>query len=139
MRFVLRFIFVGLIGFLCGSYLPQFPLWPSMAGAFLVGLLLSRKKKKWVFGKKQKPTYAFLAGFLALLIVWGLVAFTKDSANASLLSEKIGGVFDVFLGMEGEWLIPKPNMLVLITALIGGLAGGLSIMTGNLLGEAIKS
>lgn len=139
MRFVLRFILVGLIGFLCGSWLPQFPLWPSMLGAFLVGLLLSTKKKKWIFGKKQPPANAFLAGFLALLLIWGFTAFTKDAANASLLSEKIGGVFDVFLGIEGEWFLPKPYVLVLITALIGGMAGGLSIMTGNLLGEAVKS
>lgn len=139
MRFILRFILVGLIGFLFGKYLPQFPLWPSMIGAFLVGLLLSTKRKKWIFGKKQAPANAFLAGFLALLLVWGFIAFSKDAANASLLSEKIGGVFDVFLGIEGEWFIPKPFMLVLITALVGGLAGGLSTMTGNLLGEAVKS
>lgn len=137
--FVLRILLVGAIGFLCGSYLPQFPLWPTMAGAFLIGLLLSTKRKKSKFFKKQAPANAFLAGFIALLFVWGFVAFTKDATNASLLSEKIGGVFDVFLGLEGEWLIPKPYMLVLVTALIGGIAGGLSTMTGNLLGEAIKS
>ncbi|MEO0896402.1 MAG: hypothetical protein AAFY71_08400 [Bacteroidota bacterium] len=139
MRFILRFLLIGLIGFLCGNYLPQYILWPTMVGAFLVGLLLSRRRKKVIFGKKQAPANAFLAGFLALTIVWGASAFLKDAANASLLSEKIGGIFDIFLNIEGEWILPKPLMLTIITGVIGGLAGGFAAMTGNLFGEAVKS
>ncbi len=139
MRFILRIVLIAGLGFLCGTYLPQFPLWPTMLGAFLVGVLLSRRKRNWVFGKKQAPAYAFLAGFIALALVWGTMALSRDTANASLLSEKVGGIFDVFLGLEGEWFLPKPILLVILTGLIGGLAGGFSAMTGNLFGEAVKS
>jgi len=139
MRFILRFVLIGLIGFLCGSYFPQYILWPSMVGAFIIASLFSRRRRKVTYGKKQPPANAFLAGFLALALVWGLSAILKDSANASLLSDKIGSIFDIFLKHEGEWVLPKPTMLSLVTAMIGGLAGGFAAMTGNLFGEAIKS
>ena len=132
MRFILRFVLI-----IAGSYLSQqfFGWWSVVVVAFLIGLLLSEKRVRRMFGRKKPPALAFFAGFLALFLLWGGMAFFLDMENGSLLSAKIYEM--IFKPVEvteagGWWLIA-------LSAVIGGVLGGLGAMTGNLLGEAIKS
>lgn len=134
MRFLLRLLLILLITWLTGAFLPQWPLWPMVAGAFGVGLLLSQRHRRSMFIRKKPPkAYAFWAGFLAVVIVWGWTLWQMDSANESLLSDRMAALLS-----QGSGGIQGIHLL-LLTVLLGGLASGLGAMTGNLLGEAIKS
>ncbi|MEL6132961.1 MAG: hypothetical protein AAFR59_06310 [Bacteroidota bacterium] len=138
MRFFIRFLLMALIGYLCGSYLPEWSLWPIFIGGIVIGTLLSRQKSKRKFGKRKLPrTYAFWAGFAAMFLLWGGMAYWLDQQNGSVLSERIGQIIfsSGSIGASSDLGV----IMVLITALIGGLAGGFSMMTGNFLGEAIRS
>jgi len=131
MKFLLRTLLIAGLSYFG---LKMFDWWVIVLVAFVVGLLLSEKRTRRLYGKKQTPAYAFLSGFLAIALIWGGMAWWMDSQNASLLSQK---VFDILsAGMETS--MPARWSLILSTAIAGGVLGGFSAMTGNLLGEAIK-
>ena len=74
-------------------------------------------------------TYAFWAGFLAIFILWGVVAYLFDQGNEGILSAKIAQILPI-----GEVMGEGSNYglaMILLSAIIGGLSGGLSMMTGN--------
>ena len=61
----------------------------------------------------SKRLKAFFAGFLALFILWFVLAFWMDLANEGVLSVKIASI----LPLDGsKWL------LMIVTAFIGGLS-----------------
>jgi hypothetical protein len=130
MKFILRFLLILVLAYPAAMFLPW---WSVAIVAFLVGLLFSEKQRRRVFGKPQAPPRAFLAGFLALLLFWGGMAFYLNFQNEGLLAEKVSQLITANPPLSG------PYFLIAITALIGGLVGGLSAMTGNLLGEAIRN
>ena len=93
--------------------------------AWLIGLLMPW----WSFaipclvlggwlGKKGKT--AFLYGFLGIGGLWLIQAGYIDAANDGILSSRIADL----LGL------PHSLFVILLTAVIGGLAGGLSTLTG---------
>jgi len=67
---------------------------------------------------------AFFTGFLSLFAAWLVQVLYIDIANESILSGRIAEM----LGVGQSWLV------LLITAVIGGLIGGL----GTLLGAQIR-
>ncbi len=107
---------------------------------FLITLLLSGILLNflpwWVIGIvaaiaalvfRTKPVFSFLAGFLGIALLWGLYAGYLDGQNESILSSQLGQIFKGLSSMG----------LILTTALIGGLVGGLSAMTGSLLRKLV--
>lgn len=72
----------------------------------------------------QKPYKAFITGFLAMFILWGILALLKDISNENLLSTKVANI----LPLGGN-----VSLLIIITGFIGGLLGGLGALTGNYL------
>ena len=87
--------------------------------AFLVALLIP-----------QHIALGFLSGFLAIFLLWGLLAFWIDMKNHSLLSHKIALLFP----LGGSTVL-----LILITALVGALVAGFAAMAGSSLRPAIKA
>lgn len=67
---------------------------------------------------------AFFTGFISLFAAWSVQVLYIDIANESILSGRIAEM----LGVGQSWLV------ILITALIGGLIGGM----GTLLGAQIR-
>src|SRR5690606_40323440 len=67
---------------------------------------------------------AFSSGFLGVFMAWGLYSFWIDRANESILSTRIADL----LPLGGN-----PAFLILFTAVLGGLIGGLSALSGNFL------
>jgi hypothetical protein len=66
----------------------------------------------------------FLAGFIALFIVWAGYAGFIDYQNESILSARVIRLF------------PVPHhsfVLLLLTGILGGLMGGMSTLTGHTL------
>ncbi len=77
-KFLVSTLLIALLSFACGLYLPWWTIAPV---AFIVTLLIP-----------QKPIAAFLAGFLALFLLWGGLALAIDVANGSLLSAKVAAI-----------------------------------------------
>lgn len=131
MRFLLRFVLILLTAWLLQSV---FPFWAAAVAAFGIGLLLSQRRRKRLYGKNTPPARAFLAGFLAIFLLWAVNAYRIDLANGSLLSQD---VFKLLLQDANSLQYPA-YFMILLTGCVGGLLGGFSAMTGNLLGEAIQ-
>jgi hypothetical protein len=65
-----------------------------------------------------------MAGFVALLVLWGGLALATDLANHSILSAKVASI----LPLGGN-----SYALVVVTALVGGLVGGGGALTAAFL------
>ncbi|MEL6672580.1 MAG: hypothetical protein AAFR61_10325 [Bacteroidota bacterium] len=131
MRFLLRILLIAGLGFLGLQF---YDYWILVVVAFAVGLLMSQRRKRRMFGKNPPAARAFLAGFLAIALLWGIWVFMIDGANAHTLSPKI---FQLLTSMA-EAPSYSSWAMISLTALLGGLLGGLGAMTGNLLGEAVR-
>ena len=106
MKFLITALLTALFGWLLGLWLP---FWSLAIGAVLAGFLV--RPGGW---------RAFVAGFIAGVVLWGGFAAWIDAANAHLLSARIGQLFGT--GSMG---------MVLITALLGGLLAGLGCTLGH--------
>jgi hypothetical protein len=108
MKFIIAIILTALLGYAAPLYLP----WWSFAITSLVVAIAIH----------QKPGKAFMAGFAGLCVLWGIHASILDSANDSILSEKVAYI----LPLGGSSMI-----LIWITAIIGGLVSGFAALTGS--------
>jgi hypothetical protein len=107
MRFFLATMLTALLSFIAGLFLPW---WSIAIVAFIVALLM-----------KQFIGRSFLAGFLGIFLLWTIVALWIDLKNESILSHKIAQIFP---------LGGSSFLLILVTAVIGGLVGGFAAMSG---------
>jgi hypothetical protein len=108
MKFIVSILLMALLSFALGLYLPW---WSLALVAFVVAALIHQRAGK-----------AFLSGFLALFLLWGILAFIIDANNDHVLSVKVAEL----LPLGGSSLL-----LILVTALIAGLVGGLAAMAGS--------
>lgn len=110
MRFATAILLTALLSFAAGLYLP----WWSLA---LVSFLVS-------FFMYQKAGLAYISGFLGLFLLWGLLAMWIDIQNEHILSTRMAELFP--LGGESF-------LLILVTALLAGIIGGLAALSGHFL------
>ena len=115
MKFVLSILLTAALSFLAGMFLPW---WSIALIAFLVALLIP-----------QKISSSFLSGLLGIFLLWTILMFWIDIKNNSVLSQKISELFK----LGGSSIL-----LILVTALIGGLVGGFAAMAGSSLRPAAK-
>ena len=108
MKFIVALLLTALLGYLFPLFLPW---WSFAITSFIVALLIH-----------QRPWKAFLAGFAALLLMWGIYAVASDSANEHILSTKVAQI----LPLHGSYIA-----LIFITALIGVLLSGMAALTGS--------
>lgn len=78
--------------------------------------------------KDQSAITAFAIGFLGLFLLWAGWSLYSDNINDAILSTKIGVLFN---GLNS-------TSLIAITALVGGLLGGLGALTGKYVREALS-
>jgi cbb3-type cytochrome oxidase subunit 1 len=109
MKFIVTILLCAFLGYVAPLFLPW---WGFVFTSFVVALLIP-----------QKPWKAFLSGFLALFLFWGIDAFFIDLSNQHLLATKIARL----LPLNGSYLL-----LILLTAITGGLVSGLASLTGSL-------
>ncbi len=109
----MKFIVVVLLTALLGYAAPLYFTWWSFAiTSFIIALFVH-----------QKAFATFAATFSGLFLLWGIMAMLIDNANNHLLSQKIATI----LPLNGSSLL-----LILVTALIGGLISGFAGLSASL-------
>lgn len=111
MKFLVAIILTALLSFISGIYIPLW--WFFAVVALVVALLVHQTGGK-----------AFFAGFLGLFFLWFILAFWMDNENEGVLSVKIASLLP--LG-GSKW------MLIIVTALIGGVVAGFAALSGSYL------
>ncbi|OQP52573.1 hypothetical protein A4H97_24940 [Niastella yeongjuensis] len=114
MKFAASILLTIVVSFAAGLYLP---FWSVALVSFCVAAFIY-----------QKPGMAWLTGFVSIFICWGLLAFLIDSQNESILSARMANLFP--LGGSSA-------LLILITAVVGAIIGGLSALSGSFLRKYI--
>lgn len=114
MKFIASLILMALLSFTACLYLPW---WSIAVVCFIVSLLI-----------RMRPGWAFLCGLLSLFILWGALIFWISSNNQHLLAHKLSQI-----------IIKKdnPNLLIILSAVIGAIVGGTASLSGSLLRSVI--
>lgn len=94
------------------------PWWIVAIISFLTALLIAKGS-----------AHAFWSAFAAIFIVWVAMALFKSVPNDHILAIRVAHL----LPLGGKWIL-----LLLITALIGGLVAGMSALSGLLLRKAFN-
>jgi hypothetical protein len=110
MKFVTSVFLTALLSFVLALYLPW---WAPAIAAFIIAALIF-----------QRPLYAFLSGFLGLFLLWGFFAGIINASNDGILAARVAAIFP---------LGGSSFLLILVTALIGGLVAGLAALSGRYL------
>lgn len=110
MRFLIAFVLTALLSF---SWALFFPWWIIAVAAFIVAALIPQARLR-----------AFICGFLSLFLLWGGQCVLIDTANGHLLSHKVAEI----LPFGGSSVA-----IIVFTAFLGGLIGGLGALTGSFL------
>lgn len=113
MNLSIKIVLILFFGWLLGMILPW---WSIALVCFVV-----------VFINGGSVMQNFLAGFLGIFILWFVHALIIDIQNQSILSKQIAELFT----------LPNTILLILITALVGGIVGGISSITGSLFRELL--
>ncbi len=108
MKFFVSLLLIALLSFAACLYLPW---WSIAVVSFLVVALIP-----------QSPGRAFLCGFLAIALLWGMLSFLKSSQNEHLLAHKVSLII---LKMD------SPAFLILATAFLGALVAGFAALTAS--------
>ena len=114
MKFIISIILIALSAFVLGIYMPW---WSLALAAFFIPLFID-----------LKPGFAFLAGFIALFLLWGLMSSIISSNNQQVLAHKISRLI---LSTD------SPGLLIFVTALLGSIVAGFASLSGNLLRKII--
>lgn len=99
-------LLIALLAWILGLFLPW---WSLAIPCFVLGAWLGKSGGR-----------SFLYGFTGIALLWLLQSLFIHVGNDGILTARIAELFS----------IPDPILVILITALIGGIAGGLSTLTG---------
>ena len=109
MKFILSILLVALVTFAVGIY-GNLPWWSFVVTNLIIAIALP-----------IKPLQSFFAGALGVGALWAGLAFGIDLSNNHILSTKVAQI----LPLGGSYIA-----LIIITALVGALLGGLASLTG---------
>ena len=110
MKFIISIAIMMLLSFCVCLF---FPWWCIALVAFAVSVLIP-----------QSHIVSFFTGFTALFLLWGVTSFIISTTNDGILAHRV------------SLLIFKTDnafLLILATALIGGLVAGVASLTGSYL------
>jgi hypothetical protein len=108
MKFIIATILIILLSFCACLY---FPWWSIAIVAFIVAAIIP-----------LRPYAAFIAGFIALLLLWGGLSWWISTGNADILAHRVS-----LLILKTD----SPIFLILLTAAIGAVVGGFAALTGS--------
>jgi hypothetical protein len=110
MKFILSIVLVALVTYAIGIY-GNLPWWSFVVTNLIIAIALP-----------IKPIQSFLAGALGVGALWAGLAFGIDMANNHILSSKVAHI----LPLGGSYIA-----LIIVTAFVGALLGGLASLTGS--------
>jgi len=110
MKFILSIVLVGLVTYAIGIY-GTLPWWSFVVTNLIIAIALP-----------IKPLQSFIAGALGVGALWAGLAFGIDMANNHILSTKVAQI----LPLGGSYIA-----LIIVTAFVGALLGGLASLTGS--------
>ena len=110
MKFLTQVALTALLSYLTAQFLPW---WSLVICAAIVAM-----------GLDLRPVTAFWGGFVAISLLWMLVATWIDATTNAILSSKIAPLF----GFQ------RSILLILSTGLLGGIVGGLGALSGQQIG-----
>jgi hypothetical protein len=110
MKFILSIVLVALVTYAIGIY-GNLPWWSFVVTNLIIAIALP-----------IKPIQSFLAGALGVGALWAGLAFGIDMANNHILSSKVAQI----LPLGGSYIA-----LIIVTAFVGALLGGLASLTGS--------
>jgi len=103
-----RILMIAVAGTVCQLFLPW---WTAvLIAAFVEG----------IFGSSR--FLSFLIGFYGIALPWMVASLIIDLQNGSLLSDRVLTIFNL-----PTW----PLLIIIVTGLIGGVAGGLAAWAGG--------
>ena len=105
---ILNFIATLVLAVVFSFFLPW---WSAMLAAFITAVLFS-----------LKHAAVFFTPFLAVFVFWAGYSFLLANGNDFILAKKIA----VLLPLGGS-----PSLLILVTGIVGGLAGGVAGIFGK--------
>lgn len=105
MRFPVQILAIIILGFFLELFLPW---WSVALAAFVGGLLINTRTN-------------FLAGFLAVGLLWIMNALIADLSSDSGLADRVARIF----------MLHNKALLLLVIFLLSGLVGGFATMTGG--------
>jgi hypothetical protein len=107
------FLIILILSFASGYFLPW---WVVAIAAFLAAFFIGKTSGQ-----------SFWSGFGAVFIVWTVLALFKSIPNDHILVTRIAKMFH----------LPHWTFILFVTALIGGIVGGMSALSGVLLKRAL--
>lgn len=110
MKFIIAFILTALLSYAAAFY---FPWWSIAVAAFVVAALVP-----------QKPFKAFLSAFIAVFLLWAILAFIIDANNNHILSERISQLL---------MKVKSSLLLIAVTGFVGGITAGFAALSGSYL------
>ncbi len=114
MRIVVSIFLIAITAFVMGIYLPW---WSIAIAAFIIPLFI-----------QQSSLWAFISGFVALFLLWGVMSWIISSNNQQVFAHKMA-----MLILSND----SPALLVFVTALLGALVAGFAALSGNRLRKII--
>jgi len=109
--------FIILISSLVVSFV--LPWWIVAIISFLSALFIAKTS-----------AHAFWSAFAAIFIVWAVMALFKSVPNNHMLATRMAHV----LPLGGHWIV-----LLVITAVIGGLVAGMAAMSAHLIRKTFNN
>jgi hypothetical protein len=111
---LLLFLLIALLSFVLQLFMPW---WIIAIVAFGAAL--------W---KATNGSTAFWSGFLAIVTVWLLMAGFTHIRTGGILTNRIAALFS----------LPASFLLIIVTALMGGLVGGIAALSGYYVRQAVR-
>jgi len=108
MKYLIGILGIIIVGFIVQSF---FEWWSIAIIAALFGAYLNVSNTK-----------SYLLGFCSVFLLWGVYALFLNAGNEGILATKIGALFG---GLS-------PIILIFIIAILGGVVGGISALTGKM-------
>jgi hypothetical protein len=110
MKFIIQVLITAAVCFVLQSFLPW---WSMPFGAASIAYLTD-----------NKGGISFLAGLLGVALLWFAMALYVDMSSHGILTAKVNK------------LLPIPALA--LTAIVGGLVGGMSALCGSLLRQGMS-
>jgi len=110
MKFTISILLAALLTYAIGIY-GNLPWWSFVITNLLIAVAIP-----------QKPFLAFASGAIGVGMLWAGLAMGIDLANNHILSTKVANI----LPLKGSY-----NGLIILTAFLGALLGGLASLTGS--------